>query len=112
MLSLLTDSMYKYIALVLATLLVALGVYAFVLRIEIASLRDDNITLTANEEKHKQAIKQEDKKQEVKIEYVDREVKVIEVQTVQKLVPVKEYVYDSNKTKCQNGLSVLRASGF
>ena len=112
MFSLSTDTLWKYIALALGTLLVSLLIYTFFLRIEVSSLREDNTVLNSNIEKYNQAIVQEDKDQEVKIEYVDREVKVIEYQTKTKLVPVKEYIYDNNQTNCKNAINVLRASGF
>ena len=112
MFSLITDALWKYIALALGTLLVSLSIYTFFLRIEVSSLREDNTVLNANKEKYGQAITQDDKDQEVKIEYVDREVKVIEYRTKEKLIPVKEYIYDTNQTNCQNAINVLRASGF
>lgn len=112
MFSLITDTLWKYIALALATLLFSLGIYSFFLRLEVSTLREDNTVLNANIEKYNQAISQEEKNQEEKIKYVDREVKVIEYQTKTKLVPVKEYIYDNNQTDCQNAISVLRASGF
>lgn len=112
MFSFITGALWKYIAITLGTLLVSLSIYTFFLRIEVSSLREDNITLNANKEKYDQAIAQEDKDQEVKIQYVDREVKVIEYQTKTKLVPVKEYIYDNNQTNCKNAINVLRASGF
>lgn len=112
MFSFLTDTLWKYIALALGTLLVSLCVYVFFIRSELASLREDNAILNGNIEKYNQAIAQAEDNQKTKIEYVDREVKVIEYRTKEKLIPVKEYVYDTNKTDCQNAINVLRASGF
>ena len=82
------------------------------MRFELASLREDNAILNGNIEKYKQAITQAEANQKTKIEYVDREVKVIEYRTKEKLVPVKEYIYDNNQTNCKNAINVLRASGF
>lgn len=112
MFSFLTDTLWKYIALALGTLLVSLCVYVFFIRSELASLREDNAILNGNIEKCNQAIAQAEDNQKTKIEYVDREVKVIEYRTKEKLVPIKEYIYDNNQTNCQNAINVLRASGF
>lgn len=112
MFSSITDTLWKYIAIALGTLLISFSIYTFFLRIEVSSLREDNTVLNANMEKYNQAIAQENKDQEIKIQYVDREVKVIEYQTKTKLVPVKEYIYDNNQTNCKNAINVLRASGF
>lgn len=112
MFSFITDALCKYIAIAFGTLLVSLAIYTFFLRIEVSSLREDNMVLSANIEKYNQAIAQENKDQEEKIKYIDREVKVIEYQTKTKLVPVKEYIYDNNQTNCKNAINVLRASGF
>lgn len=112
MLSLITDTLWKYIALALATLLFSLGIYSFFLRLEVSTLREENTVLNANIEKYNQATKQAEENQKTKIEYVDREVKVIELQTQDKIKIVKEYIYDNNQTDCQNAISVLRASGF
>lgn len=112
MFDLITDSLWKYIALILATILVSISIYTFFLRIEVSSLREDNTVLNANIEKYNQATKQAEENQKTKIKYVDREVKVIEVQTQDKIKIVKEYIYDNNQTDCKNAISVLRASGF
>ena len=107
-----TDTLWKYIALALTTLLLSLCVYVFFIRFELASLKEDNAILNGNIEKYNQAITQAEANQKTKIEYVDREVKVIEYRTKEKLVPVKEYIYDNNQTNCKNAINVLRASGF
>jgi len=112
MLSFITDAIWKYIALALGTLLVSLCVYVFFMRFELASLKEDNAILNGNIEKYNQAIAQAEANQKTKIEYVDREVKVIEYRTKEKLIPVKEYIYDTNQTNCKNAINVLRASGF
>lgn len=112
MFSLITDTLWKYIALSLTTLLLSLCVYVFFIRFELASLKEDNAILNCNIEKYNQAIAQAETNQKTKIEYVDREVKVIEYRTKEKLVPVKEYIYDNNQTNCKNAINVLRASGF
>ena len=112
MLSLITDTLWKYIALVLFAILVALGIYTFSLRMDIVSLREDNAILKANKEKYEQSLAQAEVNQKVKIEYVDREVKVIEYKTQEKVKIVKEYVYDNNKSKCQNAIGVIRSSGL
>ena len=106
------DTLYKYITIALGTVLVLLGVYAFFIRIELSSVKEDNTILTSNAEKYKQAIAQAEENQKVKIEYVDREVKVIEYQTKEKIKVVKEYIYDNNQSKCQNAINVLRSNGF
>ena len=112
MFSFITDALWKYIAIALGTLLVSLCVYVFFTRYELTSLREDNAILNGNIEKYNQAIAQAEDNQKTKIEYVDREVKVIEYRTKEKLVPIKEYIYDTNQTNCQNAINVLRASEF
>ena len=49
---------------------------------------------------------------EAKANELPKVVKEIEYRTQQKIKVVKEYVYDTNQTECENAIAVLRSTGF
>ena len=47
-----------------------------------------------------------------KAKELPKEIEVIKWKTQQKIQVVKEYVYDENKTDCDNAIALLRRTGF
>ena len=47
-----------------------------------------------------------------KAKELPKEIEVINWKTQQKIQVVKEYVYDENKTDCDNAIALLRRTGF
>lgn len=47
-----------------------------------------------------------------KAKELPKEIEVIKWKTQQKIQVVKEYIYDENKTDCDNAIALLRSTGF
>jgi len=82
------------------------------LKWDVQSLEDEISKYKTDKALYEQSISQNNEEQKEKIVYVDREVKQIEYQTKEVIKKVKEYVYDANKTNCENGIARIRRTGF
>lgn len=82
------------------------------LKFEVNSLENKNKELTTQILNFENVIKFNEENIKERIVYVDKEIKVIEEKVVEKIKYIKEYVYDNNKSKCENGINVIRSGGF
>jgi len=98
---------YVYIGL-----FIVIGVYISFLKISINNLNNDIENYKKKIYTFENTVKQAEIKEIEKIVYVDREVKIIEEKKVDKIKYIKEYIYEDNKTKCDNGINIIRRGGF
>lgn len=82
------------------------------LKFEVNNLENKNKELTTKILNFENVIKLNEENIKERIVYVDKEIKVIEEKVVEKIKYIKEYVYDNNKSKCENGINVIRSGGF
>lgn len=88
-----------YIIVTIAALFAALSIYAYILSVRLDTAKERLAVFENNSVQQK-----------IKIVEVEKKIETIKWKTQEKIKYITEYIYDENKSDCNNAIDLLRAN--